>query len=254
MKYLIVFSFFVINLFSNERVTAVHKTIHSSDFLLCSFKEENLSEKGYKYPFLSFSEVSNRELSKFSLDVYKILFNLGWSGFFIPSIEKASDSLPSIKPTRIFHIESINIHKIQALKTVLKHIKSICNAKVSLNLSGDIINHKNRFIILNFLKEHVDIFFCDSRAVRQLTGLSSKLSCQYFSGVFNLESIIFERKGCWTSDKQHCLFHPFSQQAVIDSSLSLFICGFLHGVLKDQPLVKCLDIGTNFVEKSQSDY
>ena len=246
MKLLTVFLIFVTVVFSNEKVSTTYKNIHVTDILFCSFKNNN--NKSYRYPVLSFNELSDKELSKFSVEAYKLLFKLGWSCFFISDIEIAASNCLNIKPPKIFHIDSIDTYKIQDLQVILKYLKTrYPAARVSFNLSETSINSKNRITILALLKEYIDVFFCDSDVARQLTGLSSKLSSQYFCNVFNIKAIIFEKKGSWIAGEESCFFYPFSKQITFNkSSLALFICGVLHGMLKDDPLIKCLDFGVAF--------
>lgn len=249
MKFLITFSIFITSIFSDSRLSTTYENMHVSDVLFYSFKGSSAEGKKFKHQIMSFKEASDEELSMLSIKAYKPLFNLGWRSFFITNIGNAANNTLSIKAPKIFHIDSINVDKMQDLKLILKQVKAISPAtKVSFFLSDINVNSENRLLILNFLKEHVDLLFCDSHISRKLTGLSSKLSSQYFFNVLSIKSIIFEKNGSWIIDKKTSLFHPFPQKDM--SPNSLFVCGFLHGMLKDLSLIKCLNLGFFFLSNN----
>jgi len=243
LAFLLIFS----SIFSDEKISTTYKDIHAVDLLLFPSKKSQGNDS--KYPLLSFNETSDEELSEFSLRAYNSLSELGWSCFFVSDIAKVANNCSSIKPPKVFHIDSIDMQKTQGLHVVLKHLKKRpSKTKVSFNLLGVNINPKNRSAVLAFLKEYADVVFCDNNISRQLTGLSPKLSCQYFSNIFSIKTIIFENNGFWAaSDKLSSSFHPFSSKVDFDKS-SLFICGVLHGILKDELFTKCLDMGAFFIK------
>lgn len=141
---------------------------------------------------------------------------------------------------KIFHIEGYQLVDRDLVVRALKQAKK-SGLKISMNLSNVEIVRRHKDFLKDILSKYVDMVFCNESEAKALTNFSSKRACTALSSYCEVAVVTMSDHGCWTQKGKTLFYSPaFAVNAVDRTGASdLFVSGFLHGLLNDEPLQKC---------------
>jgi sugar/nucleoside kinase (ribokinase family) len=145
-----------------------------------------------------------------------------------------------------FHIEGYQLQHHQLVKEAIALAKKN-NATISIDFSSFEVVKGNKKFIWKLLKENaIDILFANQEEALALTGLAPKQSSEMLSNYCNLTVITMGENGCYVNQgpyQWHCPAIPVEAIDTIGAG-DLFISGFLHGFLNNEPTPVCACTGT----------
>ncbi len=118
--------------------------------------------------------------------------------------------------------------------------------QIALGLSSFEMVHEHRDRLLNILPKYVDLVFANQDEARALTGIDEKESAIALSKLCKAAIVTRGPKGCWVAEKGHAYDFQTTPIEAIDATGAgdLFMAGFLHGYLRDEPWERCAHYGS----------
>lgn len=146
--------------------------------------------------------------------------------------------------TRLVHIEGYGLSYGDLVPQAMRLAKA-AGAKISLDLASFEMVAHYRHLILDLLKNYVDIVFANDLEAKMLMDTDAKEACAAMAKLCPTAVVSLNKEGCWVAQRhelQHCPAYPVD---AIDTTGAgdLFASGFLYGYLANKPLSTCAHYG-----------
>lgn len=159
-----------------------------------------------------------------------------------------------------FHAEDIKPHHFQNVRLVhlagyslqmpgvvpqAIHCAKAVGALISMDLSSHEIVASFTEELLQLLKEHVNLVFCNQDEARALSGGSAEMCCDMLRTLCDISVVSLGDQGCIVGSEQGITRFPAYPVRAVDTTGAgdFFAAGFLHGYLAGQPLGECAHYG-----------
>lgn len=145
-----------------------------------------------------------------------------------------------------FHVEGYQLKHNQLINQAIAFAKQN-GASISLGLSSSYVVSANKNFIWNLLaKRQIDLILANQEEAEEFTGLPPKEAADLLASYCPIAVVTMGENGCVVSDRSGQFHYPACSVAVVDTTGAgdLFMSGFLHGYLSNQPLYTCARWGT----------
>ena len=145
-----------------------------------------------------------------------------------------------------FHIEGYQLQHHQLIREAIGFAKNN-GATISLDFSSFEVVNANKKFIWELLKEKViDLLFANQEEAFALTGLSAKQSSELLCNYCGIAVITMGENGCYANQGSDQWLCPAMEVEAIDTigAGDLFVSGFLHSYLSQEPVPVCACMGT----------
>lgn len=145
-----------------------------------------------------------------------------------------------------FHLEGYQLFHHKLVREAVALAKNN-GATVSLDLSSFEVVRINKDFIWELLDNHaIDILFANQEEALALTGLAAKEASELLGRYCSISVVTMGEKGCYTNQGGKQWQCKAFNVEVVDTigAGDLFISGFLHGFLHNQPIPVCASWGT----------
>jgi sugar/nucleoside kinase (ribokinase family) len=145
---------------------------------------------------------------------------------------------------RLVHLAGYSLHTPGIIPRAI-HFAKAEGALISMDLSSHEIVTSFAEELLQLLKEHVSIVFCNEDEARALSGGSAEACCDMLRELCDVSVVSLGEKGCIVGSKDGLSRFPAYPVKAIDTTGAgdFFAAGFLHGYLGNQPLEACAHYG-----------
>lgn len=145
-----------------------------------------------------------------------------------------------------FHLEGYQL-KHQTLVKEAVALARENSATISIDLSSFEVVKSNQELIWDLLKnKEIDILFANREEAFALTGLDPQEASEHLAHYCDIAVVTVGENGCYTTRGSSQWKCPALNVEAVDTigAGDLFISGFLHGFLTDQPVSTCACWGT----------
>lgn len=163
-------------------------------------------------------------------------------------LEMTVDDLdPDIfKNVKLVHIEGYTMLYPGLTRAAMEYAKE-AGALISLDLANFEVIDSYYEMMMELIRDYVDICFCNEEEMRRLTKCSTaEEGCSLLQGLCEIAVVHMGKKGAYAIRENMLSYsaalpveHPLDTTAAGD----LFTSGFLHGFLANEPLETCLHYG-----------
>lgn len=145
-----------------------------------------------------------------------------------------------------FHLEGYQLKHRELVKEAISLAKRN-SATISLDLSSFEVVKANFDFIWDLLKNKaIDILFANREEAFALTDLAPKEAAAFLANYCHISIVTVGENGCYTHQGASQWKCPALNVEAVDTigAGDLFISGFLHGFLSQQPIPTCACLGT----------
>ena len=149
-----------------------------------------------------------------------------------------------LQQSRLFLVEGYSLRAEGLVEGNLALAKEL-GCLTALGLSSFEIVREHRHQLIDLLAEHTDILFANADEAEALTGLPTEKSAEAIAKLVGIVCITDGENGCWIASNSgiaHCPTTPLKPRDTTGSG-DLFASGFLYGLLRNQPLEVCAEMG-----------
>lgn len=158
--------------------------------------------------------------------------------------EKVFDS------AKIFHIDGFQLKNIPLVRRMID-LAQKRGCKISLDGGVPELVERHRADLLRLIEEKVDFLFINQREAEHLVGSKPEIAAQKLAKLCKIVVVTDGEKGGFVASKEGVFHFPAYSAEVVDETGAgdLFIAGFLHGLLTEQPYEYCADCGAQMAAK-----
>lgn len=162
------------------------------------------------------------------------------------SLEFSADDL---QPTQFENVQLVHIEGYSlpnpGLTLRSMQLAKAAGALVSLDLSSHETVAEHRTMLVELLRDYVDIVIGNEDELEALLGVSAEQGCATLAQWVEVAVVLRGADGCLIGNKETIVAYPAYPTVPLDTTGAgdLFIAGFLHGYLDHLPLQTCAHFG-----------
>lgn len=142
------------------------------------------------------------------------------------------------------HIEGYTLLMHPLTEKVMQLAKET-NTKVSFDLASFELVEAFHDKIVHYLKQYVNVVFCNADEASALAHRSEKNACEWMKKLVDVAVVMMGAEGCWVGSGDLLEQYPAIPVKPIDTTGAgdLFASGFMHGYLGGKKLRECARYG-----------
>ncbi|MDD5253708.1 MAG: adenosine kinase [Candidatus Nanoarchaeia archaeon] len=161
--------------------------------------------------------------------------------------------LNEIKESKILHVEGYQLEHKEFREAII-HAMDFAkknNVLVSLDVSDAGVISRNKELMINVLKNYVDVVFANEDEAKALTGKEREEALDFLGKLCNIAVVKIGKEGCLIKNKNKIIRVPGYKVKLIDSAGAgdMYAAGFLYGLSKNYEMETCGRLGNYFAAK-----
>lgn len=145
----------------------------------------------------------------------------------------------------IFYVEGYLVANPTMLRKAIETAKSQ-KMTIAIDMASYNVVEENRDFLLELVNDYIDIIFANEKESFALTRLEPEAALHYLAERCQIAVVKVGPKGAWVQHGDQVVFIPPMDAQVVDTTGAgdMWAAGFLAGLVKEEPLLKCGTMGT----------
>ena len=145
----------------------------------------------------------------------------------------------------IFYVEGYLVANPTMLRKAVETAKAQ-GLTIAIDMASYNVVEESRDFLLELVNDYIDIIFANEKESFALTGLEPEAALHYLAERCQIAVVKVGPKGAWVQHGDQVVFIPPMDAQVVDTTGAgdMWAAGFLAGLVKEEPLLKCGTMGT----------
>ena len=145
----------------------------------------------------------------------------------------------------IFYVEGYLVANPTMLRKAVETAKAQ-GMTIAIDMASYNVVEESRDFLLELVNDYIDIIFANEKESFALTGLEPEAALHYLAERCQIAVVKVGPKGAWVQHGDQVVFIPPMDAQVVDTTGAgdMWAAGFLAGLVKEEPLLKCGTMGT----------
>lgn len=145
----------------------------------------------------------------------------------------------------IFYVEGYLVANPTMLRKAVETAKAQ-GMIIAIDMASYNVVEESRDFLLELINDYIDIVFANEKEAFALTGMEPEAALHYIAERCDIAVVKIGAKGAWVQHGDQVVFVPPMDADVVDTTGAgdMWAAGFLAGLVKEEPLLKCGMMGT----------